>query len=87
MKSITAQEIKRRGISAVDEALSEGPVYVIKGNRPSYVVLSEDRYEELVQMEDEAYLARVKASLEEAKAGEVRRGSAADLIRELDLED
>jgi hypothetical protein len=30
MKSIAAQDIKRRGISAVDEALKEGPVHVIK---------------------------------------------------------
>ena len=30
MKTISAQEIKRRGISAVDEELKEGPVHVIK---------------------------------------------------------
>lgn len=30
MNSIPAQEIKRRGISAVDEALRQGPVHIIR---------------------------------------------------------
>ncbi len=42
--TITAQEIKRRGISAVDEALRHGPVHVIQLNRPRYVILSEEDY-------------------------------------------
>ena len=49
MNSIPAQEIKRRGISAVDEALRLGPVHVVKNNRPQYVVLTEERYQELLQ--------------------------------------
>ena len=44
---ISAQELKRRGISAVDDALREGPVHVIRRNRPSYVILSEDAYQRL----------------------------------------
>ena len=42
MKSITEQEIKRRGISAVDEELKNGPVHVIKNNEPQYVVMDEE---------------------------------------------
>ncbi len=87
MKSVAAQDIKRRGIGAVDEALKEGPVHVIKNNRPQYVVVSEERYQELVEAEDEAYIARVKASLEDVKAGRIKRGTAKDLIKELGLED
>ena len=87
MNAIAAQDIKRKGISAVDEALKEGPVHVIKNNQPQYVVLTETRYRELIEAEDEAYVARVRASLEEVKAGRVKRGSAEDLIRELELED
>jgi hypothetical protein len=34
MNSIPAQEIRRRGISAVDEALRQGPVHIIKNIRP-----------------------------------------------------
>ena len=87
MNTIAAQDIKRRGISAVDEALKKGPVHVVKNNQPQYVVLSEERYRELIEAEDEAYIARVRASLEDVKAGRVKRGSARDLIRELGLED
>ena len=87
MKTIAAQDIKKRGISAVDEAMKEGPVHVIKNNQPQYVVLSEERYQQLVEAEDEAYLARVRASLEDVKAGRVRRGTAKDLIKELGLEE
>ncbi|MBK5935888.1 MULTISPECIES: type II toxin-antitoxin system Phd/YefM family antitoxin [Halorhodospira] len=44
---ISAQEIKRRGISAVDQALKNGPVHVIQRNRPRYVILSEESYQRL----------------------------------------
>ncbi|WP_018950450.1 type II toxin-antitoxin system Phd/YefM family antitoxin [Thioalkalivibrio sp. ALMg11] len=44
---ISAQEIKRRGISAVDRALEKGPVHVIQRNRPRYVILSEESYQRL----------------------------------------
>ncbi len=87
MNAIAAQDIKRRGIDAIDEALEKGPVHVIRNNQPRYVVLSEERYRELIEAEDEAYIARVRASLEDVKAGRVKRGAAADLIRELGLED
>jgi PHD/YefM family antitoxin component YafN of YafNO toxin-antitoxin module len=87
MNTIAAQDIKRRGISAVDELLVNGPVHVIKNNEPEYVVLKEERYLELIEAEDEAYNARIRASLADVKAGRVRRGSAKDLIKELGLED
>lgn len=86
MNTIPAQEIKRRGIAAVDELIASGDVHVIRNNRPEYVVLSEARYRELVAEAEEAYVARVKASLEDVKAGRVKRGSAADLIKELGLD-
>lgn len=47
MNAIPAQDIKRRGISAVDEALKKGPVHVIKNNRPKYVILSAEDYRKL----------------------------------------
>jgi len=88
MKTIAAQEIKKRGISAVDEAIKEGPVHVIKNNQPQYVVLSEERYRQLVEAEDEAYITRVRASLEDVKAGRVRRfKSAGELLKAIDAED
>ena len=45
------------------------------------------RYRELIEAEDEAYVARLRKSLEDVKAGRVTRGTADGLIRELELED
>ncbi len=73
MRTIPAREIKRRGISAVDEALEEGPVHVIKNDVPSYVVLTEEHYRDLVEAQEQAYLARLKASLADVEAGRVQR--------------
>ena len=87
MNTIPAREIKRRGIAAVDDLIETGDVHIIKNNQPRYVVLSEVRYRELIEAQGEAYVARVRASLEDFKAGRVKRGTAKDLIRELGLED
>lgn len=87
MNTIPAQELKRRGIAAVDGLIESGDVLVIRNNRPEYVILSEERYRELVAEAEEAYLARVKASLEDVKAGRVRRfASAEELLRALEAE-
>lgn len=72
MNAIPAQEIKRRGIAAVDELIAKGDLHVIRNNRPQYVVLSEERYQELLAAEQEAHYARVRASLEDVKAGRVK---------------
>ncbi len=87
MNIVPAQEIKRRGMAAVDEALSQGPVHIIKNNRLQYVVLTEERYSELIETQEEAALARIKASLEDAKAGRVtRHASVKALLKHLDSE-
>jgi PHD/YefM family antitoxin component YafN of YafNO toxin-antitoxin module len=83
MNTISALEIKRRGISIVDEQIESGPVHVIKNNRPQYVVMTEDRYQNLMEEMNEAWELRIKASLEEASAGQVRQGTADELIREI----
>jgi len=88
MNVIPAQELKRRGIAAVDDVIDKGDVHVIRNNRPQYVVLSEERYQELVADAQEAYLARVRASLEDVKAGRVRRFETADdLLKALDADE
>jgi PHD/YefM family antitoxin component YafN of YafNO toxin-antitoxin module len=85
MNNIPAQEIKRRGIAAVDEALAQGPVHIIKNNRPQYVVLTEERYKELLEMQEEVLVARIKDSLEDAKAGRITRHRSVDaLLKHLD---
>ena len=87
MRTIAAQEIKRKGISAVDTVLKEGPVHVIKNNKPRYVILSEERYEDLLNAENEAYKARIRTSLEDLKAGRARRFRNTDeLLKAIDEE-
>ncbi len=86
MNTIPAQEIKRRGISVVDDLIAKGDVHVIRNNKPQYVVLSEARYQALLEAQDEAYTARVLASLADIKAGRAHRGSATELLKELDME-
>ena len=87
MKTIAAREIKRRGIQAVEDALKEGPVHIIKNDRPTFVVLDEEHYRELVEAQEQAYVAGIKASLQDVKAKRVRRVTAKKLIEELGLED
>lgn len=88
MNTIPAQEIKRRGIAAVDDLIAKGPVHVIRNNKPEYVVLTQQRYEDLIEAEDEAYKARLLASLEDLRAGRVRRfSSAEEMLQAIDNED
>lgn len=88
MNVIPAQEIKRRGIAAVDDRIAEGDLHVIRNNRPQYVVLSEERYQELIVAEQEAYYARVRASLEDVKNGDVEKFKAVDdLLKALDADE
>jgi PHD/YefM family antitoxin component YafN of YafNO toxin-antitoxin module len=88
MNTMPAQELKRRGIAAVDDLIAEGDVHVIRNNRPQYVVMSEERYQELLADADEAYMARVRASLAEVKTGKVRKfATAEELLSALDAAD
>jgi PHD/YefM family antitoxin component YafN of YafNO toxin-antitoxin module len=80
MNMIAAQEIKRRGMAAVDSLLGQGPVRIVKNNRPRYVVMSETEFG--VMMSDLAE-ARLAASEADIKAGRIRRGTAAKLMAEL----
>ncbi|MDO9053030.1 MAG: hypothetical protein Q7U37_03730 [Gallionella sp.] len=85
MNIVPAQEIKRRGIAAVDDLIAKGDVHVIRNNQPQYVVLSEARYQDLIASEQEAHIARVRASLEDVKAGKVKKfKSAAELLEAMD---
>ena len=88
MNSLPAQELKRRGIAAVDDLIANGDVHVIRNNQPQYVVLSETRYQELIAEASEAYLARVRMALEDVKNGRVTRFTTADdLLQAIDAEE
>lgn len=88
MNVIPAQEIKRRGIAAVDDLIEKGDLHVIRNNRPQYVVLSEERYEELKTAEQEACYARVRSSMEDIKCGRVKKfKSVDDLLKALETDE
>ncbi len=89
INSIPAQQIKQRGISAVDDLLCKGPVHVMMRNEPRYVVMGEKQYEELVDelraKRHEAFVAETRESVAQARAGNVRTyASAAELIAAID---
>jgi PHD/YefM family antitoxin component YafN of YafNO toxin-antitoxin module len=80
MRTIPAQEIKRRGMGVMDAELTRGPVHVLKNNRPRYVVMVEEDYQTLL---DDLAEARLSASERDIAAGRVRRGSPRDLMAEI----
>ena len=84
-KTIPATEIKRRGLSAIDKALKRGPVHVLKGNEPMYVIMAEEQYRELSERYRKSYVNRICQSLEDLKEGRIRRVTAQTLIDELHL--
>jgi PHD/YefM family antitoxin component YafN of YafNO toxin-antitoxin module len=71
----------------VDKALKRGPVHVLKDNEPAYVIMAEDQFRELSANYRKSYIARVRRSLKDLKAGRVRRVRAQSLIDELGLGD
>lgn len=72
----------------MDELIAKGDLHIIRNNQPQYVVLSEKRYQKLPEAQEEAYEAHIRASLEDLKAGRVRRFASADeLLDALALED
>jgi len=86
MKTIAAQEIKRRGISFLDKDLKDGPIHIIKNNHLQYVILTEAQYQEMLEFETIAYETRIKESLEDIKANRITHGTAKQLIKELGLD-
>ena len=85
-RTIPATEIRRRGLSVVDKALKRGPVHVLKGNEPAYVIMAEEQYRELSERYRRSYVSRIRRSLKDLKEGRVRRVTAQTLIDELGLE-
>ena len=88
MNAIPAQEIKRRGFAAVDDLIAKGDLHVIRNNQPQYVVLSEERYQDLLAAEQEASYARVRASIQDVKKGRTTIFKTADqLLAALDADE
>ena len=84
MRTIAATELEQHGLGVVEEALAEGPLRVLKHDRPWFVIMSETEYQLLMEDQAEAGLARVQESLADIAAGCVRRVTAVELAAELD---
>jgi PHD/YefM family antitoxin component YafN of YafNO toxin-antitoxin module len=80
LNTIAAQEVKRRGVIALEEKLQRGPVHVLKRNHAVCVVLSEERYRELV---DEAAGARLANSLADLNHGRFATSDAHSILDEI----
>ena len=78
MNVVAAQEIKRRGLAAIDDVIERGPVHIFKNNLPQYVIVTEERYQELLQTEEASYIERIKLSLQDVKKGNVHHFKNAD---------
>lgn len=87
IRTVPVGDIDKQGLAALDDILCEGPVHVIKEDRPTYVVMTEAHFAELVESQHAAWVARVKESLEDVAAGRVIRGSVDDLARMLESDD
>lgn len=77
--TMPAQEIKRRGMSVLNEKLASGPVWVISNNTPKYVVLFADDFR---RMRHEAFVAETLRAEAEYKAGLGRRVTVEELMAE-----
>ena len=77
---VAAQDVKRRGLIALEERLAAGPVHVVKHNRAVCVVLLEEDYRELVEG---AATARLAAALADVREGRVKTASAREIIDEV----
>ena len=65
MPTITANEIKRRGIACIDEALQTAPeAFISVRGQDRYVVLSMQQYQHLRECELEAALVEVRQDRE-----------------------
>jgi|CXWL01.1.fsa_nt_gi PHD/YefM family antitoxin component YafN of YafNO toxin-antitoxin module len=85
-KTISATEIRRRGLSAIDKALKHGPVHVLKNNEPVYVIMADAQYRELSERYRRSYINRIRQSLKDLKEGRTRKTTAQSLIDELGSE-
>jgi prevent-host-death family protein len=52
VNSLSAAELKRRGMAAIEEGLRRGPVHLVKRNKPTAVVVSADDYAQLTPAKD-----------------------------------
>ena len=48
MNILSANEVKRHGVMAIEKQLHYGPVHILKHNQPLFVALTETDYQKLI---------------------------------------
>ena len=81
--TVPAQTIKRRGMSALNEQLKDGPVWVIANNTPKYVVLLADDFRRL---RHEMFVQECHESMAELRAGQGKPTTVDELMATFDEE-
>jgi prevent-host-death family protein len=87
MNSLTAAELKRRGMAAIEEGLRRGPVHLVKRNKPSAVVVSSDEYARLSGKKPAGQVGMTAAQWllrQPAKGSKTKRQMDTSLRRERD---
>ena len=82
--TMPAQVVKRRGMSALNEQLKDGPVWIIANNTPKYVVLFADDFK---RMRHEAFVNGVLESEAEHRAGLAKTGTVEELMSDIFADD
>ena len=64
MNILTNEQIKRRGFAAVEDALRQGPVHLVKRNRPAAVVVTEAEFTRLSSLDKPTNSSKKMTSME-----------------------
>lgn len=83
MRTLSASELKRRGIIAVEQMLPGGPVHIIKNNQLKFVVLSEEDYQNLLQMGKSKKALGLSQMLEKPSTGTMTPHSINQRIKKM----
>jgi len=86
MITINASEVKKRGISIVDEILKkQKSVPVIHRSKIKYVILEKNVYDAISSDLEESVLERVTRSEKDYRSAKYTEGNAEDLISDIIL--
>jgi len=83
MNTLTAAELKRRGMAAIEEGLRRGPVHLMKRNKSSAIVVSAEHYARLSRgnaVKPEGMTA-VQWLLHQPSTGTKRKGQIDKVLR------
>lgn len=72
MQILSANDIKKHGVSIIEKHIKYGPVHILKHNRPVFVVLTEQDYQLLSQ---KSHRSGLFLMLEKTTAGKRSRES------------